>query len=194
MLATCTGANSGASWIDDRGRRSRGPSPAGRRRGSSSMRSPAPRRRCRWASAASSAGAAAMSNSGGSDNQRSSASHSSPFARRSSRACLRRYRAAMYLATLMLLGSGELGREFAIAAKRLGCRVVACDRYAERAGDADRRRLRGLPDARRQGAPRRGREAQARRHRPRDRGDRHRALAELEQRAGASRPRPRRCS
>src|SRR5690349_11675182 len=36
----------------------------------------------------------------------------------------------MYLMTLMLLGSGELGREFAIAAKRLGCRVVACDRYA----------------------------------------------------------------
>jgi phosphoribosylglycinamide formyltransferase 2 len=37
----------------------------------------------------------------------------------------------MHLATLMLLGSGELGREFAIAAKRLGCRVVACDRYAD---------------------------------------------------------------
>jgi phosphoribosylglycinamide formyltransferase 2 len=36
----------------------------------------------------------------------------------------------MYLATLMLLGSGELGREFTIAAKRLGCRIVACDRYA----------------------------------------------------------------
>ena len=36
----------------------------------------------------------------------------------------------MYIATLMLLGSGELGREFAIAAKRLGCRVIACDRYA----------------------------------------------------------------
>jgi phosphoribosylglycinamide formyltransferase 2 len=35
----------------------------------------------------------------------------------------------MYMATLMLLGSGELGREFAIAAKRLGCRVIACDRY-----------------------------------------------------------------
>ena len=35
----------------------------------------------------------------------------------------------MFTATLMLLGSGELGREFAIAAKRLGCRVVACDRY-----------------------------------------------------------------
>ena len=30
----------------------------------------------------------------------------------------------------MLLGSGELGREFTIAAKRLGCRIVACDRYA----------------------------------------------------------------
>jgi phosphoribosylglycinamide formyltransferase 2 len=29
----------------------------------------------------------------------------------------------------MLLGSGELGREFTIAAKRLGCRVIACDRY-----------------------------------------------------------------
>jgi phosphoribosylglycinamide formyltransferase 2 len=37
----------------------------------------------------------------------------------------------MYLATLMLLGSGELGREFAIAAKRLGCRIIACDRYDE---------------------------------------------------------------
>ncbi len=36
----------------------------------------------------------------------------------------------MHIATLMLLGAGELGREFTIAAKRLGCRVVACDRYA----------------------------------------------------------------
>ncbi len=35
----------------------------------------------------------------------------------------------MWLARLMLLGSGELGREFAIAAKRLGCEVIACDRY-----------------------------------------------------------------
>jgi phosphoribosylglycinamide formyltransferase 2 len=32
--------------------------------------------------------------------------------------------------TLMLLGSGELGKEVAIAAQRLGCRVVAVDRYA----------------------------------------------------------------
>lgn len=32
--------------------------------------------------------------------------------------------------TLLLLGSGELGKEFAISAKRLGCRVVAVDRYA----------------------------------------------------------------
>ena len=30
----------------------------------------------------------------------------------------------------MLLGSGELGKEVAIAAQRLGCRVIACDRYA----------------------------------------------------------------
>ena len=36
----------------------------------------------------------------------------------------------MYTSTLMLLGSGELGREFAIAAKRLGAKVIACDRYA----------------------------------------------------------------
>ena len=35
----------------------------------------------------------------------------------------------MYIASIMLLGSGELGREFTIAAKRLGCRVIACDRY-----------------------------------------------------------------
>jgi phosphoribosylglycinamide formyltransferase 2 len=33
--------------------------------------------------------------------------------------------------TLMLLGSGELGKEVAIAAQRLGCRVIAVDRYAE---------------------------------------------------------------
>jgi phosphoribosylglycinamide formyltransferase 2 len=32
--------------------------------------------------------------------------------------------------TLMLLGSGELGKEVAIAAQRLGCQVVAIDRYS----------------------------------------------------------------
>ncbi len=31
---------------------------------------------------------------------------------------------------ILLLGSGELGKEFTIAAKRLGQYVVACDRYA----------------------------------------------------------------
>ena len=30
---------------------------------------------------------------------------------------------------ILLLGSGELGREFAIAAKRAGQYVIACDRY-----------------------------------------------------------------
>ena len=30
----------------------------------------------------------------------------------------------------MLLGSGELGKEFVIAAQRLGQTVVACDSYA----------------------------------------------------------------
>lgn len=32
-------------------------------------------------------------------------------------------------ATILLLGSGELGKEFVISAKRLGCRVIAVDRY-----------------------------------------------------------------
>lgn len=31
---------------------------------------------------------------------------------------------------ILLLGSGELGKEFVIAAQRLGQTVVACDRYA----------------------------------------------------------------
>ena len=31
---------------------------------------------------------------------------------------------------ILLLGSGELGKEFVIAAKRKGIYVVACDRYA----------------------------------------------------------------
>jgi phosphoribosylglycinamide formyltransferase 2 len=35
----------------------------------------------------------------------------------------------MKLPTLMLLGSGELGKEVAISAKRLGCRVIAVDSY-----------------------------------------------------------------
>ena len=34
-------------------------------------------------------------------------------------------------AKILLLGSGELGKEFVISAKRLGCRVVAVDRYAD---------------------------------------------------------------
>ncbi len=32
--------------------------------------------------------------------------------------------------TILLLGSGELGKEFVICAKQLGCRVIAADRYA----------------------------------------------------------------
>lgn len=35
-----------------------------------------------------------------------------------------------HIATILLLGSGELGREFTISAKRLGARVIACDSYA----------------------------------------------------------------
>ncbi|HZH53607.1 MAG TPA: formate-dependent phosphoribosylglycinamide formyltransferase [Microvirga sp.] len=35
-----------------------------------------------------------------------------------------------FTAKILLLGSGELGKEFAISAKRYGCYVVACDSYA----------------------------------------------------------------
>ncbi len=34
-----------------------------------------------------------------------------------------------FTANILLLGSGELGKEFVISAKRLGARVVACDSY-----------------------------------------------------------------
>ncbi|WP_230533332.1 formate-dependent phosphoribosylglycinamide formyltransferase [Microvirga roseola] len=37
----------------------------------------------------------------------------------------------MFTARLLLLGSGELGKEFVISAKRYGCHVVACDSYAD---------------------------------------------------------------
>src|ERR671912_343576 len=36
----------------------------------------------------------------------------------------------MRRAKILLLGSGELGREFVISAKRLGAHVVACDSYS----------------------------------------------------------------
>lgn len=35
-----------------------------------------------------------------------------------------------FIAKILLLGSGELGREFVISAKRLGAQVIACDSYA----------------------------------------------------------------
>ena len=31
---------------------------------------------------------------------------------------------------ILLLGSGELGKEFTISAKRMGCEVIACDSYS----------------------------------------------------------------
>jgi phosphoribosylglycinamide formyltransferase 2 len=34
-----------------------------------------------------------------------------------------------FIAKILLLGSGELGREFTISAKRLGAQVIACDSY-----------------------------------------------------------------
>ncbi|MEA3064127.1 MAG: phosphoribosylglycinamide formyltransferase 2 [Sphingomonadales bacterium] len=41
-----------------------------------------------------------------------------------------RRRLMSFTARILLLGSGELGKEFAISAKRLGAWVVACDSYA----------------------------------------------------------------
>ena len=32
---------------------------------------------------------------------------------------------------ILLLGSGELGKELVISAKRYGCRVIACDKYKD---------------------------------------------------------------
>ena len=37
---------------------------------------------------------------------------------------------------ILLLGSGELGKEVAIEAMRLGCRVIACDKYENGPGHA----------------------------------------------------------
>jgi len=37
-------------------------------------------------------------------------------------------------AKILLLGSGELGREFVISTKRLGCEVIACDSYENAPG------------------------------------------------------------
>ncbi|MBM6592874.1 formate-dependent phosphoribosylglycinamide formyltransferase [Microvirga pudoricolor] len=36
----------------------------------------------------------------------------------------------VFTAKILLLGSGELGKEFVISAKRYGCYVIACDAYA----------------------------------------------------------------
>lgn len=36
----------------------------------------------------------------------------------------------MFTAKILLLGSGELGKEFVISVKRYGCHVIACDSYA----------------------------------------------------------------
>jgi phosphoribosylglycinamide formyltransferase 2 len=36
----------------------------------------------------------------------------------------------VFTAKILLLGSGELGKEFVISVKRYGCRVIACDSYA----------------------------------------------------------------
>ena len=47
---------------------------------------------------------------------------------------------------ILLLGSGELGKEFVIACQRKGQYVIACDSYAH-APAASSRRVRGLPHA-----------------------------------------------
>jgi phosphoribosylglycinamide formyltransferase 2 len=51
--------------------------------------------------------------------------------------------------TILLLGSGELGKEFVISAKRLGCYVIACDSYdgAPAQQVADEREILDMLDA-----------------------------------------------
>ncbi len=53
-----------------------------------------------------------------------------------------------HTATILLLGSGELGREFVISAKRLGAKVIACDAYddAPAMQMADRREVFSMLD------------------------------------------------
>lgn len=53
-----------------------------------------------------------------------------------------------HTATILLLGSGELGREFTISAKRLGAKVIACDAYddAPAMQMADRREVFSMLD------------------------------------------------
>ncbi|BEU99264.1 formate-dependent phosphoribosylglycinamide formyltransferase [Novosphingobium olei] len=59
-----------------------------------------------------------------------------------------------YTARILLLGSGELGREFVISAKRLGCHVTACDSYDDAPAMqlADDRRVFSMLDAEALGA------------------------------------------
>ena len=75
---------------------------------------------------------------------------------------------------VMLLGSGELGKEVIIALQRLGVEVIAVDRYAECArpsGGASRPRHQ---HDRRRRAARAGRAGKAAPDRARDRSHRHR--------------------
>ena len=63
---------------------------------------------------------------------------------------------------VLLLGSGELGKEVAIELQRFGVEVIAADRYAERAGDAGRAPQPRDRHARRRGAARADRARAAR--------------------------------
>ena len=97
----------------------------------------------------------------------------------------------------MLLGSGELSRELAIALRRLGARVIAVDEYphAPTHGVADQSLILPMTDAdelskaiqRLQAGVRGDGHRRGRRRRPRSAGRRRRKRAH---RAGAQRPRP----
>ncbi len=50
---------------------------------------------------------------------------------------------------VLLLGSGELGKEVVIELQRLGCEVIACDRYADAPAMQVAHRSHVLLDARR---------------------------------------------
>ncbi len=74
---------------------------------------------------------------------------------------------------MLLLGSGELGKEVAIEAQRLGVEVIAVDRYANAPAMQVAHRSHVIDMLDRERAARRGRAGAAGAHRAGDRGHRH---------------------
>ena len=85
---------------------------------------------------------------------------------------------------VMLLGSGELGKEVIIALQRLGVEVIAVDRYADAPGHQVAHRAHVINMADGAGFARAGRAGKAAPRRARDRGHRHRHAGRKSRRDG----------